>query len=94
MNTPRIPGAPSTRAWTHPKALLGTIRRFAVDPNSVLERQLGIAGVYVLSQVLFLLPGVTVLHAAPVAAGGVVIAGPPRPRCHGGPGRCRRGRRC
>jgi len=75
VNTPRIPGAPSTRAWTHPKALLGTIRRFAVDPNSVLERQLGIAGVYVLSQVLFLLPGVTVLHAAPVAAGGVVIAG-------------------
>jgi len=70
VNTPRIPGAPSTRAWTPPKALLGTIRRFAVDPNSVLERQLGIAGVYVLSQVLFLLPGVTVLHAAPVAAGG------------------------
>ena len=55
-------------------SVIGFIRHFATDPNSVLERQLCTAGVYALSQLLFLAPDVTIADAAPVVAGAVLMA--------------------
>jgi len=50
------------------------IQRFATDPNSVLERQLCTVSVYVLAQLMFLVPGVEVTHGGAVAAGAVLMA--------------------
>jgi len=50
------------------------IRHFAADPNSVLERQLCMAGTYLLSQLLFLVPGVSATYLHPVLAGGALMA--------------------
>ena len=51
------------------------VRHFARDPNSVLERQLCMASTYLLSQLLFLIPGVSAIYLMPVlAAGGLMGA--------------------
>ena len=52
----------------------GWIRRFATDPNSVLERQLCMAGTYLVSQLLFLVPGVSATDLQPVVIGAVLMA--------------------
>lgn len=52
----------------------GWIKRFAIDPNTVLERQLAIAATYLVSQLLFVVPGIDVLYRQPVLIGGVLMA--------------------
>ena len=49
------------------------IQRFATDPNSVLERQLCTVGVYLLAQLMFLVPGVEVTHVSAVTAGALLM---------------------
>lgn len=62
-----------TSAVRRPPAhgMSGWLHRFARDPNSVLERQLCTVAVYLLSQLMFLVPGVTVTQgwAVGLAAG-------------------------
>ena len=76
MSTARSAAAPPVGAATlaRPGTLVAAIQRFAADPNSVLERQLCTAGVYLLSQLMFLAPGVSVTEPGPVAAGGALMA--------------------
>jgi signal transduction histidine kinase len=50
----------SRPAAPRPGGLVGVIQNFATDPNSVLERQLCTAAVFFLSQLLLLIPGVSV----------------------------------
>jgi len=49
------------------------VRHFASDPNSVLERQLCMASTYLLSQLLFLIPGVSAIYLKPVLAAGALM---------------------
>lgn len=51
----------------------GWIRRLATDPNSVLERQLCLAVTYFASQLLFLIPDVSVRYPEPVTVGALVM---------------------
>ncbi|MET0862976.1 MAG: ATP-binding protein [Nakamurella sp.] len=53
----------------------GWLQRFARDPNSVLERQLCTVAVYLLAQLMFLVPGVVITQEWAVALGAVLMAG-------------------
>ena len=55
------------------ESLFRAIRRFAADSNSVLERQLCTAGVYLLSQFMLFTPGVDVTHPGPYAGGAILM---------------------
>lgn len=52
----------------------GRLRRFAADQNSVLERQLCTLAVYLLAQLMFLVPGISVTQGWPVALGAILMA--------------------
>jgi PAS domain S-box-containing protein len=53
---------------------MGWVQRFATDPNSVLERQLCMVTVYVLAQLMFLVPGVLITEEWPVVLAAVLMA--------------------
>ena len=63
------PGAPAGRT-----AIGALVQTVADDSNSVVERQLFIAGVYFLSQLLLLIPGTSVTYTSPVVIGAVLMA--------------------
>ena len=56
------------------KGIAGWLRTFAVDPNSVLERQLCTLAVFLLSQLMFLVPGISVTVGWAVALGAILMA--------------------
>lgn len=58
----------------HPTGLAGWLRQFAVDPNSALERQLCTVAVYLLSQLMFLVPGISITQQWAVALGAILMA--------------------
>ena len=80
----------SATAWRAPvRGVLGWVQRFAVDTNSVVERQLCMLSVYVIAQFVFVLPSVqatepwAVLLAAALmvaaTAGAFALRGPEMP---------------
>jgi PAS domain S-box-containing protein len=58
-----------------PSGVAGWVQHFARDPNSVMERQLCTLGVYLLSQLMFFVPGILVTEKWAVALGAVLMLG-------------------